>query len=181
MKEFRLTVEQQRYAADHHGLVHTFLKKKGLSYDKFYDVVVFGYLKAVTEYLSNPLLRKEYKFSTIAFQKMADALYRHYEQQNRLKRKAITISLDATIYRNEEPQPLGDVLGTPDSGMIDLETKLLLLDLASIVSKKTMNVIHLAIAGYGVKDIAQHQSSSIDDIKDILANAKDVVISVCKC
>ena len=45
--EVPLTKEQQDFAAEHHGLVYKFLNDNHLPEDEFYDVVIFGYLKAV--------------------------------------------------------------------------------------------------------------------------------------
>ena len=45
-----LTKEQQRFAAENHHLVYAYLNEKKLPESVFYDVVIFGYLKAVQEY-----------------------------------------------------------------------------------------------------------------------------------
>ena len=50
--EVPLTKEQQDFAAEHHGLVYKFLNDNHLPEDEFYDVVIFGYLKAVQDYFS---------------------------------------------------------------------------------------------------------------------------------
>ena len=44
-----LTAEEQHLAAENHDLVFAFLKEKELPIDVYYDVVIFGYLKAVQE------------------------------------------------------------------------------------------------------------------------------------
>ena len=48
--EVPLTKEQQDFAAEHHGLVYKFLNDNHLPEDEFYDVVIFGYLKAVQDF-----------------------------------------------------------------------------------------------------------------------------------
>lgn len=63
--EVPLTDEQRDYATEHHTLVYKFLKDNHLSMDEFYDVVIFGYLRAVRRYLTESALR-QYKFTTIA-------------------------------------------------------------------------------------------------------------------
>ena len=45
--EVPLTKEQQAFATAHHSLVYKFLNENRLPEDEFYDVVIFGYLKAV--------------------------------------------------------------------------------------------------------------------------------------
>ena len=49
--EVPLTKEQQAFATAHHSLVYKFLNENRLPEDEFYDVVIFGYLKAVRDYL----------------------------------------------------------------------------------------------------------------------------------
>ena len=56
MQNIPLTPEQKTFAADNHGLVYKFLNENQLPEDEFYDVVIFGYLKAVKEYFSSVLL-----------------------------------------------------------------------------------------------------------------------------
>ena len=48
--EVPLTKEQQEFAAEHHGLVYKFLNDNRLAEDEFYDVIIFGYLKAVQDF-----------------------------------------------------------------------------------------------------------------------------------
>ena len=45
-----LTPEQVCFAAKHHRLIYKYLKKRQLSKEEYYDIVVFGYLKAVQDY-----------------------------------------------------------------------------------------------------------------------------------
>lgn len=45
--EVPLTDEQRDYATEHHALVYKFLKDNHLPMDEFYDVIIFGYLRAV--------------------------------------------------------------------------------------------------------------------------------------
>ena len=68
-----LNPEQQQFAEQNHQIVECFLSKKRLDADEFYDVVIFGYLLAVQEYLEKPRL-SDYAFSTIAWRNMNDCL-----------------------------------------------------------------------------------------------------------
>ena len=174
-------IEIDAFGTEHHDLVYKFLNSKGLPEDDFYDVVVFGYLQAVKKYLTRPELRDELSFSTIAYRKMKDALSKHYEAQNRKKRKGDTISLDAPFYKKDGSRSLTieDVLAAQDTEMEELRLKLLLLEIASQVSKKEMDVIRMKLNGYGVRDIARRQSSTIPQIKKMLNELHSIVISVC--
>ena len=70
-----LTEAESEFAAEHHSVIYGYLRKAGLPEDDFYDVVVFGYLRAVRKYLARPELRK-YSFSTIAYRAMSLLLER---------------------------------------------------------------------------------------------------------
>ena len=52
-KSNKLTPEQNQFACQHLSLVKVFLFKNHLD-QEFYDVVIFGYLDAVREYLECP-------------------------------------------------------------------------------------------------------------------------------
>ena len=41
-----LTEAEAEFAAEHHSVIYGYLRKAGLPEDDFYDVVVFGYLRA---------------------------------------------------------------------------------------------------------------------------------------
>ena len=71
--EVPLNKEQQAFAADHHGLVYKFLNENRLPEDEFYDVIIFGYLRAVYRYFNEPKLQK-YSFATISWKSMQGAL-----------------------------------------------------------------------------------------------------------
>ena len=49
MSDIPLTPEQGTFAAENHGLVLKFLNENHLPEDEYYDVVIFGYLKAVKD------------------------------------------------------------------------------------------------------------------------------------
>ena len=50
MKDIPLTPEQRVFAEKNHNLLLQFLRKRELSIQDYYDVVVFGYLKGVRAY-----------------------------------------------------------------------------------------------------------------------------------
>ena len=80
-----LTAEESAFAAEHHHLLLSYLKKARLDFDEFYDIAVFGYLRAVRKYLARPELRA-YQFSTIAFRAMSCDVHHSREYWLRGKR-----------------------------------------------------------------------------------------------
>ena len=81
-----LTAEESAYAEKNHDLVHTYLALHNLPQDDFYDIAIFGYLRAVRKYLARPELREKYQFSTIAFRAMSCDVHHSYEYKKRAKR-----------------------------------------------------------------------------------------------
>ena len=88
MKNMRILTEEQKiFAEQNHMLVERFLWKNHLERAEFYDVVIFGYLKAVQEFLEKPELSK-YPFSSIAWRKMRYSMIKEYIYRNCPKRNA---------------------------------------------------------------------------------------------
>lgn len=90
----KLTDAQRDFAGRHHDLVLQYLRGKGLCEDDFYDIAVFGYLRAVQIYDQKPELQK-YSFRTVAYRRMYAALWNHFRSLRAAKRNATVLSLNA--------------------------------------------------------------------------------------
>jgi len=90
----QLTESQRDFADKHHDLVLQYLRRKGLREDEYYDIAVFGYLRAVQVYDQKPELQ-QYSFQTIANKRMYAALWNHFRSLRAAKRKATVLSLNA--------------------------------------------------------------------------------------
>jgi len=176
--ELNFIQKYERFVAEHHDLVLSFLNSNGLNENDFYDIVIFGFLKAAENYLLNSNLRKRYEFSTVAFKKMRDSLFKHYEKQNRQKRKAHIVSFDDNIYGGKILS-LQEIISAPDSSTMDFEVELLLLELASKISKREMDIVRMKIDGYEFKEIARIKKMPVKGVKELLAGLRDVVLAVC--
>ena len=73
-----LTEEQRIFAEKHHDFIYQYLNGRHLNIEDYYDTAVFGYLKAVQDYLEKPELQ-QYRFSTIA----ASPCGMHWQQNGR--------------------------------------------------------------------------------------------------
>ncbi len=82
-----LTEEQRIFAEKHHDFIYQYLNGRHLNIEDYYDTAVFGYLKAVQDYLEKPELQ-QYRFATIARIAMRDALATEWKKQNRPMRRA---------------------------------------------------------------------------------------------
>ena len=153
MKNMRtLTGEQKIFAEQHHMLVEQFLWKKHLERAEFYDVVIFGYLEAVQEYLEKPELSK-YKFSSIAWRKMKYCMINEYIYRNCPKRNALM----GTYREDYEPVLTREQVSEQMNCVArELEHRALLQQLMSHMTVKEKEVVCMRAAGYTYREIAEH-------------------------
>ena len=176
MCEIPLTLEQSKFAAEHHNLVYKFLQENHLPIDEFYDIVIFGYLKAVINYLTRAELQV-YTFPTIGRKTMTQSLSDYFKEQQCQKRSAETLSIHVGLHK--DGLPLEETLSAPDNLMMQLETNLLLHDLAKRVSKQQMDIVRMKSNGYNLQDIANQQNTSIKRIRRLLEEVRTVLIELC--
>lgn len=143
---------ERTFAEENVKTIDRFLSYRKLDYDTYYDVVVFGFLKAVMQYLSVERLQ-QYQFSTIAWRKMDDEVWRYHRDQNRLKRKVVPLSMDAD-------QPLESVSFydiIPDPNSMDFEKqcedKQIIESCMLDVKPQEKTVLMLKAQGYSYREI----------------------------
>lgn len=178
MSEVPLTKEQREFAAKWHNLIYVFLREKGLPREDYYDIVVFGYLRAVKEFFAKPDLQQKYSFSTIAWKKMGSSLVDFYKGQSRQKRHACVISLYSNIYE-DGAMTLEESLSKQDAVMEQLETELLLHDLAAMASRQQMAVVQMKSAGYNMREIAKNQRIPMQRVRELLEEIRLLLEVVC--
>ena len=156
---------QQLFAEEHHNLVYAFLKEKKLPEDEYYDVVIFGYLQAVMDYTSQGQSSR-FSFATIAWRKMESRLADHFRHQAATKRAAPTVSLNAVM--DDAGLSLSDMLSATDESFLEMETGLLFHDLGRHMPRRDMNVLRLKADGYGTREIAQRENTTVYMVRSIL-------------
>lgn len=176
MSDIPLTFEQRQFAAEHHDLVYAFLNDKHLPEDEYYDVIIFGYIDAVRRYFVNPNLQ-HYSFGTIAWGGMQGALANYNRSLHRQKRTATIVSIHVSNHNNG--LPLEETIESSDELMQQLETRLLLHDLANHVSKQQMDMIRLRTSGYSNRDIARKHNVSNDQVKKLLNEVRVALKALC--
>lgn len=176
MQNIPLTPEQKTFATDNHGLVYKFLNENQLPEEEFYDVVIFGYLRAVRRFFVETNLQK-YSFSTIAWNCMRVDLFNYNKMHFRKKRNAETISIH--LIPHENTLPIEETLAKPDELMLQLETELLLHDLAGCISRQQMDMIRLKTSGYSIRDIAHIQKIPMKRVKEALEEVRQILIKLC--
>ncbi len=174
--EVPLTPEQCLFASEHHNLVYKFLAENHLPRDEFYDVVIFGYLRAVSRYFNEPELQ-QYSFTTIAWRRMSACVSDYRRKQRRPKHNADIISLH--IKQNEDSLPLEETIPAPNPYMQQLEEQLLLHDLAKRVSRQQMNIVRMKTCGYNDRDIARRQNTTTEHVQMLLKEVRRVLLDLC--
>jgi RNA polymerase sigma factor (sigma-70 family) len=143
-----LTKEQSDFATAHHGMVERFLRKHGYSEDEFYDTVIFGYLGAVRDFFEKEGLAEKYAFSTIAYRQMRFRAIDLIRAQNRLKRKAVTLTFDEDIYGDPR-----DIAGSdPERALNELDAA---SALRAALTPGQAKIIDLKTHGYCNREIAK--------------------------
>lgn len=175
MSEVPLTKEQRDFSTKWHNLIYTYLHSKELPEEEYYDIVVFGFLRAVKEFSSKPDLQQKYSFSTIAWRKMEDSLFDYYRGQSRQKRQAYVVSL----HSYDGAYTLEEVLPAPDKVMAQLETELMLHDLAALASRQQMAVVRMKSAGYNMREIAKKESIPMKRVRELLEEIRVLLEEVC--
>lgn len=146
-----LTPEETQFAEKNHYLVNRFLRNNGLDEAEFYDVVIFGYLRAVQDYLTQPSLQ-EYQFSTIARRGMKNSLVDEFIYQNRPKRNAPK----ADYHENYESASLEDLLPNRMERMAEiLDNQNYLCLILSHLTPKEKEAVYLKADGYTYREIGE--------------------------
>ena len=92
-----LTQAESDFAAEHHDLIYDYLNQAGLPKDDFYDIAVFGYLRAVRKYLAEPKTSRK-NFTAIACREMDCDICCSREYRMRQKHR-----MAAETYENLSP------------------------------------------------------------------------------
>jgi RNA polymerase sigma factor (sigma-70 family) len=163
-----LTQEQQAFAADHHNLVYAFLNDYHLAEDDFYDVAIFGYLRAVKNYFKRAELR-QYAFSTIAWHCMKSDVFNQFRRQRQLCRNAVTVSLDAI---SDDHPALADVFMVENQVIEAMDLSMLRAQLSAALPQEQADVLQLAADGYTLRDIASLWERPLRHIEALLAEAQ---------
>lgn len=147
-----LTEKESIFAEENYKVMERYLSRRHLDNDIFYDVVVFGYLRAVVRYLSEPELRR-YKFSTIANSAMNTEVSNYRRALNRKKRKAVVLDFDAALFAGG--LPISEII--PDITNVDVD-KLLSereqVDLIlSFATESEKSLLRLSADGFTYREI----------------------------
>lgn len=171
----KLTKAEKDFASRHHELVTEYLKRRRLSENDFYDVVVFRYLKAVQNYLSNETLR-QYAFQTIAFRAMDSAVNNHFKSMRTQTRTAIVLSLDYPV-NYSGTLTFQDILADNDCDVFETVcAKLDTNDVMRTLNKLNRDILSMKTSGYSNREIAKKYEATVTDIDRCF---RDLADSIC--
>ena len=160
-----LTKAEADFAAEHHDLIYRYLCKAGLSEEEGYDIVVFGYLRAVRKYLARPELR-QYQFSTLAYRAMSCNLHHSREYWLRQKRKGSVESYDEDIHADDLHDPVADAF----------EQTLSFQELSGKLTHTQRRIAALRSEGYHDREIAAICRINPSQVEQEMEQARAAII-----
>lgn len=177
MHDIPLNDTQRIFAEKNHNLVYKFLHKKNLPASEYYDIVIFGYLRAVQRYLTDPNLAG-YSFATVAWRAMEGEVVNTHRTDKRRFRVIRFVrprqSYTGHLTRRSTPTV------TDEEALRESEVALLLHALAKRVTPQQMEIIRLRTKGYQTNEIAQMQNTSLYHVNTLLDNARFIVVELCR-
>ena len=177
MKSYVLTDEQQTFASENHDMVNTFLRAKHLKANAYYDIVVFGYLRAVHKYYARPELHK-YGFKSIAWRAMESDLVNHYRKEDRTRKNMPTISLSSAVFKGSNFMVEETVASTERiSDKLDLEATWDII--AEHVPAPHVDILRMLSVGYTHREIAKKRRVSADFIEQLVSSLSPMVRELC--
>lgn len=149
-----MTDAERKFATNNHNLIYGFLHQYGYDVETYYDIAVFGYLKAVQIYNRREDLRKKYAFPFISQQYMRSEIGNYFRTENAKKRKPseTVVSLDAEYAETENLHNcISDISGnSPESEMLEAER---LTEFLNNLSDTQRKIAQMKLDGYSSKEI----------------------------
>lgn len=173
MGDNSLTADQVYFAAKNHRLIYKYLKKRQLPKEDYYDVAVFGYIKAVRDYFIKEEL-KRYAFSTVCYRYMSREIFNYHKSLLRQKRAANYVC----IHSGHE-LPIECRMPYGHNEMMKMESRLLFYDLARHISPEEMAIVKQYCAGESLREIARNNHMKIKQVHAVLRNANTVLKDLC--
>lgn len=149
-----LTAEEKKAAEENHNLVYDFLHRHGYSLEDYYDIAIFGFLKAVQVYSRREDLRNKYAFPFISQQYMRSEIGNHCRMKDAKKRKpsGTLVSLDAEYAESENFYNCISAIGgeSTESEVMAMEH---MTEILNSLSDKQQKIAELKVDGYSSREI----------------------------
>ena len=149
-----LTDYERKFAEENHNLVYGFLHRYGYDLENYYDIAIFGFLKAVQIYNRREDLRNKYDFPFICRQYMRSEIGNHSRTEGAKKREPLgtLVSLDAEYTETENLYHCIGAAGgkSPESEVIAIER---MTEMISGLSETQRKITELKVDGYSSREI----------------------------
>lgn len=155
----RLTAEERTFAEQNLGVVYMYLKMKGYDLEEYFDIAIFGYLKAVQLYMRKPELRR-YKFSTIAQHQMFAEIHREWTDRNRMKRKEDIPAVRLDSMNRETEKELYETVSTVEDFADELITQLYWQRVLLKLKPDDRRLIGMMLDGLNIREMAEREGTS---------------------
>ena len=168
-----LTLQERQFAEDNHDFVYKFLRIYHLKRDEYYDIIIFGFLRAIKKYFSRPELR-QYEFNTIAEYAMRADLYYHYRKRDWRRRIAPCVSLEEPV---NDTDRLIDTIQVADTTFELAVYNSLMGKISSLLSPEQLSIFTMRAEGYTMNEIAGQHRISLRTLYNRLLVIKEIVYS----
>lgn len=167
--ETPLTPEQSAFAGEHENLIKRYLHLRRLSVDEYYDVAVFGYLRAVRRYFTEPALSR-LNFRNVAYMSMRGELGNAFRARHAAMRDAPVSTyiedIDADSLDDMVPQRLEAA-----ERLSEAEERL-----AGCLTHRQAKIVYLKASGCSDQETAKICHLRASELKEELADARDNVV-----
>lgn len=163
-----MTKHEREFAEENHMLVYRFLSANGLSEDEYYDIVIFGYLQAVQEYLAAKETQR-YQFSTVAWRKMDCAVKDHRRYLESKKRSAFTVSIHDPVSEGST-RKWEDILHDDCNALKKIQAEMVLHSLA--LTPKERRITKMRQKGETMHSISKTEHMTFQQINSTLEKIK---------
>lgn len=152
-----LTDEKAAFAAENHGIIDLFLKERGLSYDEYYDTVVFAFLDCVTGNTAG-----DFKSRAYAAMDKALADYTLKKEDN-----VISLFCNDDYYRTVE-----ETLADERDETAALLERIRLNELLSCFEMNEREILTLLLEGFNAAEISFRLKKSCYELEGIMNNIR---------
>lgn len=171
-----LTDEERVFAEESINVVYRFLSYYKLDRREYYDIVIFGYLKAVRLYCEREELH-QYSFATIAYRQMSVSLRAERQYRNAMSRKSVLPEI-----RLDEKCPPSDitkheVYTTVEDFADELVIQLYWERILCKLTPKDQELIDLLLQGNSMSDIAALQGVSRQNIHKKMCRIREKLMA----
>lgn len=161
----KLTAAECKLIEENHNLLYTFLQQSRLPIDDWYDVAIFGLIRAAQAYDPN-----RGAFSTIAFVSMKHAVWAEFRKQKAHMRTGLTLSLEQQICGDEDNElTIEETLSNEND---KVENQAFLVDTSRLTDRES-KIVSLFSAGKTQKEIGRELKISQAQVSRIKQRVKE--------